>query len=94
MTIDKITAKDLCEAATKYNTMPEDTMGIGGHYTAVCYDANGNVKWTDEITNIVTTVALLPACSSPNEGQNEPERQDSAQINKGARNCQKHAPGR
>lgn len=56
MTIDKITAQDLCEAATKYNTMPSDTMGIGGHYTAVCYDANGNVKWTDEINNIVTTV--------------------------------------
>ena len=56
MAIDKITAKDLCEAATKYNTMPEDTMGIGGRYTAVCYGADGSVKWTDEITNIVTTV--------------------------------------
>lgn len=56
MAIDKITAKDLCEASTKYNTMPEDTMGIGGHYTAVCYGADGSVKWTDEITNIVTTV--------------------------------------
>jgi hypothetical protein len=56
MTIDKITAKDLCEAATKYNTMPEDTMSIQGSYYAICYDANGNVKWEDGIKNLVTTV--------------------------------------
>jgi len=56
MTIDKITARDLCEAATKYNTMPEDTMSIHGTYHAVCYDANGNVKWEDDIKNLVTTV--------------------------------------
>jgi len=56
MTIDRITATDKVEAATKYNTMPSDTMGIGGHYTAVCYSVDGFVKWTDEIDNIVTTV--------------------------------------
>jgi hypothetical protein len=39
MTMDKITATDKVEAVTKYNTMPEDTMGIGGHYTAICYSA-------------------------------------------------------
>jgi hypothetical protein len=54
--MDKITATDKVEAVTKYNTMPEDTMGIGGYYTAVCYSADGFVKWTDEIDNIVTTV--------------------------------------
>lgn len=56
MTTDKITAIDMCEAATKYNTMPEDTMSIHGTYHAVCYDANGNVKWEDDIKNLVTTV--------------------------------------
>jgi hypothetical protein len=56
MTIDKITAKDLCEAATKYNTMPNDEMSIHGTYHAVCYDANGNLKWEDDIINLVTTV--------------------------------------
>jgi hypothetical protein len=56
MTIDKITAQDLCEAATKYNTMPNDEMSIHGTYHAVCYDANGNVKWEDGIINLVTTV--------------------------------------
>jgi len=56
MTIEKITANVLCEAATKYNTMPEDQMSIHGTYHAVCYDANGNVKWEDDIINLVTTV--------------------------------------
>jgi hypothetical protein len=56
MSLDKITATDQVAAITKYNTMPEDTMGIGGHYTAVCYSVDGFVKWTDEIDNIVTTV--------------------------------------
>jgi hypothetical protein len=56
MTIEKITANDLCEAATKYNVMPEDQMSIHGFYTAVCYDSEGNVKWTEPIINLVTTV--------------------------------------
>jgi len=56
MTIDKMTATDKVEASTKYNTMPEDQMTIHGHYTAVCYSADGFVKWTDEIDNLVTTV--------------------------------------
>mgnify|MGYP003349235515 CR=1 FL=1 len=43
MTTEKITAKDLCEATTKYNTMPEDQMSIHGTYHAICYDANGNI---------------------------------------------------
>lgn len=56
MTMDKITATDKVEAVTKYNTMPEDQMTIHGHYTAVCYGADGQVKWTDGIENLVTTV--------------------------------------
>jgi hypothetical protein len=36
--------------------MPEDQMSIHGTYHAVCYDANGNVKWEDDIINLVTTV--------------------------------------
>ena len=56
MTMDKITATDKVEAVTKYNTMPEDTMSIHGTYHAVCYDANGHIKWEDDIKNLVTTV--------------------------------------
>ena len=56
MTIDKMTATDMVQASTKYNTMPEDTMSIQGHYTAVCYSVDGFVKWSDDIDNLVTTV--------------------------------------
>jgi len=53
---DKITATDKVEAATSYNTQPNDTMSIEGFYTAVCYDSNGNVKWEEDIHNVVCTV--------------------------------------
>jgi hypothetical protein len=56
MTMDKITATDKVEAVTKYNTMPEDQMTINGYYTATCYGADGQLKWTDAIENLVTTV--------------------------------------
>jgi hypothetical protein len=54
--MDKITATDKVEAVTKYNTMPEDTMSIQGFYTATCYGADGQIKWEDDIKNLVTTV--------------------------------------
>ena len=56
MSLDKMTATDKVEAITKYNTMPEDTMSIHGSYHAVCYSADGFIKWEDEIENLVTTV--------------------------------------
>ena len=36
--------------------MPEDELSIHGTYHAVCYDADGNIKWEDDIKNLVTTV--------------------------------------
>ena len=56
MTTDRIAAVDNAEAACKYNTTPDDVMSIQGLYHAVCYDAQGNVKWEDDIKNLVTTV--------------------------------------
>jgi hypothetical protein len=56
MTIEKILAADKCEASCSYNTKPEDTMTIHGTYHAVCYDKDGNVKWEEDIKNLVTTV--------------------------------------
>ena len=56
MTMDKIAATDKVEAVTKYNTMPEDTMSIHGTYHAVCFSADGFIKWEDDIKNLVTTV--------------------------------------
>jgi hypothetical protein len=56
MTIDKMTATDMVQASTKYNTMPEDSMSIQGFYTAVCHGADGQIKWTEPFANLVTTV--------------------------------------
>lgn len=56
MTIDKITAADATDASCKYNTSPADSLSINGTYHAICYDAQGNVKWDSAIKNIVTTV--------------------------------------
>jgi hypothetical protein len=55
MSTDKLHAVDSMAAATKYNTTPEDAMVINGYYHAVCYDADGNVKWEEPIQNLVTT---------------------------------------
>ena len=56
MTTDRIAASDKAEASCQYNTRPEDTVTIHGSYHAICYDAQGNVKWEDDIKNLVTTV--------------------------------------
>ena len=55
MSTDKLSAVDSMAATTKYNTTPEDAMAINGYYHAVCYDADGNVKWEEPIHNLVTT---------------------------------------
>ena len=56
MSMDKLTATDHVAASTKYNTMPADQMAINGYYHAVCYGADGQVKWEAPIENLVTTV--------------------------------------
>lgn len=56
MTIDRLNAADTVGAACSYNTQPADIVGIHGAYHAVCYSADGFVKWADDIENLVTTV--------------------------------------
>ena len=53
---DKLIATETIGAATSYNTQPNDIMSIDGHYTAICYGADGSVKWTEDFFNVVTTV--------------------------------------
>ena len=53
---DKITAPETLVASTGYNTQPNDSMSIEGYYTAICYSADGFVKWTEDIHNVVCTV--------------------------------------
>ena len=56
MSLDKMTATDQVSAATQYNTTPSDQMAINGYYHAVCYGADGQIKWEAPIENLVTTV--------------------------------------
>ena len=58
MSADKFKATDKAEAACNYNTQPSDLLGINGTYHAVCYDKDGNIKWEDDIENLVTTVGM------------------------------------
>ena len=51
-----MTMGDLCDASIGRNGGHEETMGINGYYKVQCHDAQGNLKWEDEIHNIVTTV--------------------------------------
>ena len=53
---DNISANDKVEATTGYNTQPHDSMAIEGYYTAICYSADGFVKWTEDYHNVVCTV--------------------------------------
>jgi hypothetical protein len=54
--MEKLTAIDKVEAASSYNTQPNDALSIQGVYHAVCYDQYGTIKWEDNIENLVTTV--------------------------------------
>ena len=56
MSLDKLTVTDNVAAITKYNTTPADQMAMHGTYHAVCYGADGQIKWEEPIENMVVTV--------------------------------------
>lgn len=57
MSIDvKMDMADRCEASVGRSGGQEDMMKVKGYYKVSCHDANGNLKWEDEIHNLVTTV--------------------------------------
>jgi hypothetical protein len=47
---------DSVDATVTRNAGQADSIGLEGTYEATCYDANGNVKWTDVIENLTTNV--------------------------------------
>lgn len=47
---------DSCEATVTRNAGQADNMGLEGVYTFECYDAQGNLKWSDSIGNLTTNV--------------------------------------
>lgn len=47
---------DACDATVTRGAGSVETFGLEGTYVAECYDAQGNLKWTDEIKNLTTNV--------------------------------------
>ena len=53
---DSINASSSFGASVGKNGSIKDGVEADGHYEVVCRDSNGNIKWKDEIHNLVTTV--------------------------------------
>ena len=47
---------DSCDATVVRGAGNQDIIGLEGVYTAECRDAEGNLKWVDEIHNLTTNV--------------------------------------
>ena len=47
---------DMVEATVTRNAGRSEWMGMIGYYEAKCYDAQGNLKWSDTIENLTTNV--------------------------------------
>lgn len=47
---------DSCDATVTRGASQNEVTSISGYYTVECRDAAGNIKWVDEIHNLVTTV--------------------------------------
>ena len=54
--MDNFRIQDSCDATISRKT--------GGYYVVECHDAQGNLKWTDDIHNLVTTVGLNLTCDT------------------------------
>ncbi|HQT82381.1 MAG TPA: hypothetical protein PLQ34_09455 [Ferrovaceae bacterium] len=53
---DKSKFGDSVDATVTRGAGQEDLVALSGVYTAECYDANGNLKWSDTIENLTTNV--------------------------------------
>jgi hypothetical protein len=52
---DKVQMADVCEASVTRNANHKEATSISGYYTVECFN-NGQLKWKDDIHNLVTTV--------------------------------------
>jgi hypothetical protein len=53
---EKVNMADSCDATVVRGASHEEATSISGYYTVECHDAEGNLKWSDDIHNLVTTV--------------------------------------
>lgn len=56
MNSDVNKTSDAADAAVGKTAGAADSMSVHGRFTAVCRDKDGNIKWTDEFDNLVTTL--------------------------------------
>jgi hypothetical protein len=52
---DKVQMADVCEASVTRGASHNEATSISGYYTVECFN-NGQLKWKDDIHNLVTTV--------------------------------------
>lgn len=53
--MDKINTNEAAQAGISKGAAEVETMDAQGVYVAECYDKDGNLKWRDEIKNVVCT---------------------------------------
>jgi len=54
--LDKAIFGDAVDATVTRNAGSQELVGLEGVYTFECYDAQGNLKWADNIENLTTNV--------------------------------------
>ena len=54
--IDKTSFGDIMDATVARSAGSIEQVGLDGVYVAECYDASGNLKWSDTIENLTTNV--------------------------------------
>jgi hypothetical protein len=53
--MEKIHSNDVTNATVTRGASHYENVNLTGFYTAKCYDKNGNLKWEDTFSNLVTT---------------------------------------
>ena len=56
--MDNFHISDSCSAAVTRNAVQGEGYQTGGYYVVECFGADGQLKWKDDIKNLVTTVGL------------------------------------
>lgn len=54
--MEQLNTTDACEATLVRGAGHTEKLGVNGYYTIECRDAEGNLKWTDGFSNLVTIV--------------------------------------
>jgi hypothetical protein len=54
--MEQVNANSVVSSGISTSSDMGEMLQASGVYTATCYDAEGNLKWTDTYTNLVTTV--------------------------------------